>query len=82
MEHIGIGTGSRKACHQGILKHIATTAGILADDHPGRFFVPGPPFQLTLIPTQESAHFKCVVSGQIHIGFSTEAVCSEILAHN
>ena len=81
MEQVGIRTGGHQAAHQTVFKHVAGPAGVLADDDPGRLIKTGTAFQLAVVPAQETANLKGMVSGQIYIGFSAEAIGSKIFTH-
>ena len=67
VEHIGVRTRGHQASHQGVLEHVAGTAGVLADDDAGRALFggaallrgPGPFF--CIIPAEETAYFVRVV---------------------
>ena len=74
MEQIGVRAGSRQTCRQRILKHIAGAAGILSNDN-FRFMLPPE------IPSQVAPHLVGMFYRKIYIGFSPEAVGSEIFTH-
>ncbi len=68
----------RDACRDGIFKHIAGAAGVLADDDAAALSL----LQLLLVvPAQELSHPEGTVCGQDHIGLSPVSICSEIFTH-
>ena len=81
VEQVGVRAGGHQTAHQGVLEHVAGAAGVLADDDPGGTLLALPAAELGEVPAQEAAHLKSVVRGQIHIGFPTEAVSTEIFSH-
>ena len=62
MEQISIRAGRYQTADQAVFKHVAGAAGILADDDSGRTVCAGTPFQLGIIPAQETTDFKRMVS--------------------
>ena len=81
MEQVGIRAGGHETADQGVLKHVAGAPGVLANDDPGRAFLPLPAAELGEVPAQEAADLEGVVGGEGQIGFPAEAVGSEIFAH-
>ena len=81
VEHVSIGTGRGQAGDQGVLKHITGAAGVLADHHTGRFGISVAALHFSVIPAQKAADFISMVCCQGYIGFTTEAVGSEIFTH-
>ena len=71
MEQVGIRPGGGEPGAESRLKHVAGAAGVLANDHLG-LVVPA------VVPAQIAAYLEGVVHSQIGIGFSSEAVGSEI----
>ena len=67
VEHIGVRAGSHQARHQRIFKHVAGTAGVLADDDAGGALFGGPAFFrgagpfFCIVPAEETADFISVV---------------------
>src|SRR5699024_4566780 len=76
-EKIYVRAGRSQTCHQRILKHVAGSSRILADDYPAFFF-----FIFAKIPSEETSYFVDMLYGQRYICFSTEAVSSKIFSHD
>ena len=73
---------------QGILKHVAGTARVLADDDAraarlvvARMQLAGQALELAVVPAQEAADFKGVLGRKAHARFAAETVGAEILSH-
>ena len=81
MQQIGVSAGSHQTAYQRVFKHITAAAGVFADDDPGRTVSTAAALQLGIIPAQKTADFKGMVSSQVAVGFSPEAVGSEIFTH-
>ena len=81
VEQVGIRPGGNQSAHQGVFKHVAGAAGVLADDNPGRIVTAGPALQLAVVPAQKTAHLISVVSSQTAVGLPPEAVGSKIFTH-
>ena len=81
VQQIGICARGRQTGHQTVLKHIAGTAGVLADHNAGGLGVALLLAQGAVIPAQKTAHLIAVVSGQVHTGFAAKAVGSKIFPH-
>ena len=76
MEQIDICAGSGQAAAQGVLQHIAGTAGILANDDLGPFAL-----LFAIIPSEKTSYLERMFNGQRHIRLTTETVCTEISTH-
>ena len=75
MKQICVGARGGHAGGQGILQHIAGTAGILANDDPALLaFLPE-------ISTQEAPYPIGVLRQQVHVGFATKSIRSKIFSH-
>ena len=81
VEQISVCAGSGKTGGQSVLKHITGAAGVLADDHLCPLIIAGSLPELIVVPAQKTAYLEGMVSGQIHIGFSTETVSTKIFTH-
>ena len=76
MEHIRVRAGRGQTRDDSIFKHIAGTAGILADDD-ARLSA----LARAVIPADEFTDLISMFAGQVYIGFAAEAVRTEILTH-
>ena len=81
VEQVGISAGSHQSAHQRILKHVAGTTGVLADNNAGRFIYAAAALAFGIIPTEKSTDGIGVIRGQPHIGLPTEAVGSKVFCH-
>ena len=81
VQQVGIRAGGHQTAHQAVLKHIAGTAGILADDDSRRIVGTGPALQLAIVPAQETPHLEGVVGSQGYVGFAAEAVSAKVFSH-
>ena len=75
MQQIRVRPGSRDAGRQRVLEHIAAPSRILSN-HDSGFMIS------SVIPAQVSSYLKGMFYCQLYIGFSAEAVRTEILSHN
>ena len=75
VEQVSVGARGSHAGGQGVLQHIAGTAGILADDDPTLLAL------LPEVPTQEAAHPIGVLRHQVHIGLTAESIRTKIFSH-
>ena len=75
MKQIRVRSRSRDAGRQRVLEHIAAPSRILSN-HDSGFMIS------SVIPAQVSSYLEGVLYRQLHIGFSAEAVRTEILSHN
>ena len=76
MHDVSVRAARHKACAKRVLEHIRGTAGILTD-YDLRLFT----HVLSVIPAEEAAYLHRVLEGKILVGFASEAVGSEIFAH-
>ena len=74
MEQVGVRARGGDARAQGVFKHIAGAAGILADDD-------ARPVLLSVIPAQEETDAQRVHSGEVHIGLAAKSIGAEIFTH-
>ena len=85
---ICVATAGSDTAGQGILKHVAGTTRVLADDdaRAARFVITrvqlaGQALELAVVPAQETADLKGVLSREAHARFAAETVGAEILSH-
>ncbi len=81
VEHVGVRAAGRQARDQRVFKHVAGTAGVLADDDLRVLPVAGKAPLLGIVPAQEAPHLVGMVRRQCNVGLPPEAVGAEIFAH-
>ena len=81
VQQIGIRPRSHQSADQRILKHIAGTAGVLADDDARRVIVAIALAQHAVVPAEETADLVGVVCREFNVGFTTEAVGAKVFSH-
>ena len=88
MHGICVATAGSDATGQGILKHVAGTTRVLAENDAcaarlvvARMQLAGQALELAVVPAQEAADFKGVLGRKAHARFAAETVGAEILSH-
>ena len=83
-----VATAGRNAAGQGILKHVAGTTRVLAENDAcaarlvvTRMQLAGQTLELAVVPAQEAADLKGVLGRKTHARFAAETVGAEILSH-
>ena len=74
MQQIGVCPGRGQAGAERIFKHVAGTAGVLADDDL-RLMLP------SVVPAEIASDAEGVIDGQVFVGFTAKTIRSEILSH-
>ena len=85
---ICVATAGSDTAGQGILKHVAGTTRVLAENDAcaarlvvTRMQLTGQALELAVVPAQETADFKGVLGRKAHARFAAETVGAEILSH-
>ena len=71
VQQVGVRAGAGEPRGERALEHVARTAGVLAYDYLGLVLA-------AVVPADETPNLEGVLGGQIHIGFTTEAVGSKV----